>query len=229
MSTDIVLTKAERGFFKEVDAEVKTAKQDGDYESLLTYAANLVRGAQITGIALARTLYEASLLYEKNPVVDETSGEVMEFDSYATTVIPRDFQTIRKYRELWENVFMNKAIAPTAGVRNKMMAKPIKNLLRLTAAAKAGQLDGKAEEIIEAKTLGEMQELVREQRGVQTSAKNSIALFIDRNGKQAGALYAKQPKGEFLFLGVLKVDSDDEVVQKAIARIVANSHVQDRN
>lgn len=215
------LTQEQMKLFDDVDMVVGRAITIGDPLLAMEYGKSLIRDIQVKGVALAKLLYrmrEAWNLFEVSGT-DGTLEEVAEFH------LGRSGDTIRKYIRMWESVFENENIP--ADTKTRLIGRPVGDLLLLTAVAREGY---DLSEMADAPDRHSLRELIKEARGEATSAGTAISIYLvieDNRAMPTGTLYAMY-QGMKYELGILEVDSDQEVVKKAIARIVNASRIQEK-
>lgn len=203
-------------FLNEVDEVIERSIIQADPTYAFNFGRTLWKDGHLKGLALAKFLAKMSQQWHVFSM-----GEVEErFEDAVSSEIGISPQTVRKYANMWENLFENDEIP--AEYRALLYGKPIKSLLLLTAAARDGD-DIDWEEVTNASTGNEIRDIVREARGEQTSSKNSLRIRLSRSGKlevQRGF------DGPITVFGYIELTlRDDPDVDAAITRLVERAGV----
>lgn len=207
------ITPADQEIFHQVDEAIIESLEERNPTPALQFGLSLRKTMQLRGLALAKLLAKIHMnWYEFD--VDDSPFNVIETEMG----VPKS--TAQPYIRTWnalENAAMEEA------TRERLYGKPIEWLYLLTGAAREGQMDGHWEEAAEAGSKQEVQELVRELRGEQTSAKVAVTIFLDEDG----TLKARRGKGRFVPFGYINLDAEGEIAEIAINRIVRAAGIID--
>lgn len=226
---DIVIAKLsqeERQAFDDVDSIISRAVTIGDPLLAFEYGTKLRRRQEVEGLALAKLLYrlrESWNLFE----VAGISDDLLTMAEMEMGVRPA---TTKKYIDMWESIFENAGVPDD--VKAILAGRPIGDLLLLTAAVGEGTLVG--DDLKSAALAGdksELREFVTKARGLRTSAKSAIRIFlnrVDRSGMKAGTLFAKQgDTREVLDFRAYVNGEASDLAEKAINRIINAAGIQE--
>ena len=211
--SEVILKSPDLKLLTDVDDVMHSAVMTGDLTGLLEFGRTIKRGQQIQGLAAAKLLY----MMKDRWHLFQAAGVDDNFEDVVFAEIGYTPQTTSKYVRAWESLFENSQIPDETKMR--LMGKPIKWLLRLPAAIAdlddEDKMDDFISKVANAASLGEIQNLVRGVRGVQTSAKNRIIIRWD---KRDGRLTAIQGDGTIATIGYM--NAIDSVGIKAVRRII---------
>lgn len=167
--------------------------------------------------ALAKLLYKIRTVWELFNIGEPYEDVVFERMGIAKA-------TTDKYVKMWEAIFENDAI--TEETKGKLMGRPIRDLLMLTAAAREGSLDNDAlSKAADAPDRATIRDLIKGARGDATSSGTAlIAKLVWRED-------ASHPKGTILVrvndetfeAGWLDVDSKEDAIMRLVERIINNT------
>lgn len=212
--------------------DVEAAIEAGDVDQILLKAAEIGVTIQLSSYALAQLLSAAKKVYEENPVYDDTNEQIVDFVTYAAELTGLKEQTIFKYARMWDYLIDNPAIVKSDKFRNRLLERPITQLLALGPIAEEGLLDGKVKKILDTSSSLEVRKL-RDQllldagRQPRTSSGSAVTLTIERKGIRKGVIWAWL-QGEKTMVGNLDLNSPYKAVQIGAARIINSSHILDR-
>lgn len=212
-----MLTKGDVEFLNSVDTVITQAVIQSDPMIAFNFGRALWKDGHLKGLALAKFLAKLGQQWG----IFQMGNVEERFEDAVNSEIGISPQTVRKYADMWENLFENEDI-PTE-VKAALYGKPIKSLLLLTAAARDGdELDWN--EVAMTSTGNEIRDLVREARGEQTSSSSAIRITLDRNGDLK---LRRGMTGETVYFGHLDTHlQDDPDVKRAITRIVERAGIQ---
>lgn len=226
LDQEVQITDTELKVFDTVDSVVSKSVTAGDPIPAFTFAGELIRSGQIRGLALAKLLYEMKSKW----ALFQQAGIDDNFEDVAFAHIGRSAETILKYTRMWENIFANDGISEV--IKRKLMGKDIGDLLLMTATIREGVDDKTMSKLLNAPDKNSLRDIIAESRGGdRTSSSNAVRIFIqlrDEGKYPRGCVYVKQGN-ESHIVGTLDVDSDDELVKKAIARITNSSGIVEVN
>lgn len=211
----MLLTEAEIDVLASVDRVIDQSVAKGDPRLALTFIGDLRRSGHVTGLAMAKCLYELKDRWDTFPVDEDD-----DFVDVASAETGLGVQTIRKYVGLWEAIFVNPQVEQK--VKEALVGKPISSLVLLAPAAREGQLEDEDwEDAARAPDVQAVREIVQRKRGTQTSASSTMVIMLERDG----TLKARKGKGHYTPFGYLNLKIEDEVAKEAIERIVNYAHV----
>lgn len=209
----MLLTEGELDVLKSVDRVVEKSVAAGDPRIVLAYIGDLRRSGHVTGLAMAKALYELKVRWDSFPTDDD-------FVDVAMSETGLGVGTIRKYTDLWESIFENPAIEQK--IKEALQGKPIGSLYLLAPAAKEGQLDEEDwKKAAKAPDRQAVREIVQAKRGLVGPANTTLVIMLDRDG----TLKVRMGKGHYVPFGYLNLKLEDENAKKAIERILNYAHV----
>ena len=206
----MTLTVAEEKVFSLIDNAVKKALRHEDMQVLVEQANMLRRQGQVSGLALAKLLYEWR---------EHCDVFGLDLDDWADTVHAEtglSVQTARKYSTMWEVIFVKSR--PSDDVLKRLSGQPIQSLLLMAPAFKEEQVSAKdVVRLSNAVDTQEVREIIHGIRGDQTSSNNALIIQVMRDG----VLRAKRGDGAYVGIGYLNVNArEDPVVDAAISRLL---------
>ena len=198
---------------KFVDEIIQKSIVEKDALVALNACRNLIKVFKLSGIALAKFLY----LIQENWYVYDTDEE---FDTYVYTYVGLHKYTISRYVSAWKLILnLPEKISDELKQKNMREIVPIAN-----AVAQGYEIDDKTwEKLNIAPDLNTVLKIVREEIKELPPRKGSIQLSIDK----MGSIWAFANKNKF-FVGSLEMDSDEDIVQKSIQRIIKGSGIMER-
>jgi len=198
-------------FMKQVNDTIQESIESKDPAKSIHLCKFLIGAAQLSGLALAKVLYELQRNWWKFDI-DE------EFTDYIFKEVGKHKHTIERYLKIADMLY-NYAPKEVRPVLEKL---PIGSLVPIASTVSQGyQLEPEDwTEFAEAENTTDVRRIVREIRFGQgdRSRKSLLSLWMDRNG----SIWAFNNDQERFFVGSLDVREDNEYVVKAIERIVAN-------
>jgi hypothetical protein len=209
----MLLTESELDIISSVDRVIEKSVASGDPRVALHYIGDLRRSGHVTGLAMAKCLYETKIRWDSFPTDDD-------FVDVAMAETGLGVGTIRKYIDLWEAIFVNPKVEQM--VKDALVGKPIGSLYLLAPAAKEGQLDEEDwKKAAKAPDRQAVREIVQAKRGMVGPANTTLVIMIDRDG----TLKARKGKGHYVPFGYLNLKLEDENAKEAIERILNYAHV----
>jgi len=212
---------ADVALFDEVDKAVAESTVVGDPSIACDFGLSLIRSGLLRAHALAKLLYKIRSVWELFYIEEPFEDVVFERMGVAKA-------TVDKYVKMWEAIFENNYI--TQDTKQKLMGRPIRDLLMLTAAAREGSLDDEGlMRAADAPDRASIREIIRDARGEATSSGSALI------GKLVWRDDATYPKGTLLAMlegqtfeaGWLDVNSTEDAVQRLIERIRNNTPVSE--
>ena len=198
-----VKTKDWNEIITDIDEVMDVAKSTKNPDYALSYGYKMVQMVRLTGVKLAKLLYEISEAWVSFET-DDTAADAVEKAGIC------DSDTFKKYSTMYKYILVD---------HPELAGKPIYGLVKLTAAAREGQLTaadwkqvGKAHD---AKAMVEIRDRVR---GTHTSGHSRLSIWRTRNGQ----LYCKKgTKGEIKNCGYFPPETGDEDIDNAVARMMS--------
>lgn len=212
--TDIapIFTQRDLDFLNEVDEVIERSIIQADPTYAFNFGRTLWKDGHLKGLALAKFLSKMEQQWSLFQM-----GDVQErFEDAVSAEIGISPQTARKYSSMWENIFENEDIP--LEYRQMLFGKPIKSLLLLTALARDGEsVDWR--QVSEASTANEIRDIIRDERGEQTSSKSALRIVLTRYGHLK---VQRGMDGESVVFGNINIDlvETNPDVKKAVQRIV---------
>ena len=191
-----------------VEERIVDAIKRGDARSMTNICKSLVSITKIAGIALARVLWMIKENWEVFSI-----NEVFEY--YMSSVTGLHHRTIERYVRVYDMM----DLVP-ANIKDQLFSKNIKNLIPIANAVAQGFEieDDQWAKLAGAADYNEVAQIVRDDVKEASPRKSNLSLWVD----DAGSMWAFHESRRY-FVGSLEVESDDDVVQKAIRRILDNA------
>lgn len=213
---DQPINVAQTEFMDKVNKVVQESIKEKDPSKAIHLCRFLVGVAQLSGLALAKILYELQNNWWKFDI-DE------DFTDFIFKEIGRHKHTVERYLKIANMLYK---YAPK-DLRPTLEKMPVGSLIPIASIVHQGyQLEPEDwVEFSEADNSHEVERIAREIRfGVgEKPRKSLISLWMDRNG----SVWAYNNNEERFFVGSLDIREaqDNEFVAKAIERIVSNSGI----
>ena len=207
--------------FSKVNEVIEEAVAQQDPEIAFALADDLVFAQKMSGLSLAMFLSEM----EDRWFMFEDKYD--NFEDMVYVRLGKSKQTVKKYIGVWREIFLNQKI--TDKQKEVLFGFPIKRLLLLVPAVREGSIT-KSEwgRVTGSTTDNEVREIILEVRGEQKSASNALRIFVNTRGATRGRLSCRVgSEGKKIPIGHIQLDSEDEQVQKAVARILNSAGVID--
>ena len=217
------ITPKDMGMFDEVDKIIGQSVAAGDPLIALEYGKDLIGSAMMRGLALAKLFYKL----RENWELFKAAGINDSLEDMAFIHTGRSKETVTKYIRMWEAVFENEDIPDD--IKKKLMGRQIGDLLLITALAREGTGRDTLEQIANAADSNEIRSIIKDERGERNSSKTAVYITLEMRedaSNPRGALSVVNGKNKILF-GSLDVDSEERIVQQAIARLVNNSNIRE--
>jgi hypothetical protein len=180
----------------------------------LNVCRELVGVGKLSGMALAKILYSIKDSWESFDIDDWFEDVVYEYIGLHQT-------TVTRYVRVWE-MYAEEKIPKK--FEEKIQQRNIKEQIPIANAIAQGcEIDDDDwKELADAPDLSTVLRVVRDISG-KPPRKSSLQIYLDRDGSLWA--YQENQKG---FVGSLEVDDKEELVKKAIERLVKNSGVMKR-
>ena len=200
--------------FSRVDATVDDAVREGSVEGLIGYIRNLNKFADLSGKALARLLYRIQQNWHL--FIESESDDFKDYMAAIFDMHPHSITRLINIAKMFEEAPQQYLGALERKNNNELF--PVANALD-----QGWSLDDEDwKDYIAATTRSERLEIVRQVKGV-APRRTGIFLWLTREGE----LIAFHSEHERVFVGSLELDSDNPVVQKAIARIIKQTGIRE--
>ena len=188
---------------EEIDEVIDVAKSTKNPDYALSHGYAMVRQVRLTGVGLAR------LLYELDEAWDEFDTEEPIADAVEKAGIC-DKDTFHKYSRMYRYVLVS---------HPELAGKPVYGLIKITAAAREGQLTAADWKDVKLAHDSRAIVAVRDRvRGTHTSGHSRLSIWRTRDGQ----LYCKKgSSGEIKACGYFPPDTGDEDIDTAVARMMS--------
>jgi hypothetical protein len=195
-----------------IDEVLKRSLKERNADLALDMCKQLVAIGQVVGIGLAKALYFLQKNWEKYKI-DEA------FEDYVFDKIGKHRHTVERYVKIW-GMFDN-AVVPQDYVE-EFQQKSVNELAPIANAVYQGyEISAEEwEKLSEAPDENVISKIVREDIKNQPPRKNTLQLFLDREG----TIWAYQDSHRY-FVGSLEISATEEPIQQAIERIVGRSRM----
>jgi hypothetical protein len=198
-----VKTKDWEALTQAIDDVIDIAKSTGTPDYALTHGYNMVKTVRLTGVALAKLLYELDEAWHEFDT-EEPIADAVEKAGIC------DKDTFLKYSRMFRYVLVD---------HPELAGKPVYGLIKLTAAAREGQLT--KQDWKDVKNAHDSRAIVSVRdrvRGTHTSGHSRLSIWRTRDGQ----LFCKKGnQGEIKACGYLPPDTGDEDVDTAVARMMS--------
>lgn len=194
-----------------LDEIYETAVNSGNYADILSLINNICVGSRLMGIALAKVLYRFYSDWDKFNIQDDFFDVVYDRTG-------RSKATISRYILVWK-MYEDKLMPER--YEDRIMSLPIRSQISISAALDQGyeiqQEDWKV--LAHSEDVSTVMAKIREIKGADPK-KGTMVLVLKRSGNLVASM-----DGQMKSVGMLVVDSDDELVQKALNRIIDKSGI----
>jgi len=196
---------------KWVRQKVSESIVNNDISIIMSVVIKMIKVSKETGLGLACALY----LINRNW---DTFGIDDAFQDYIFITSGLHKHTIDRYLAVW-SMYEEKSIPEN--LVSQIQQHNIKAQIPIAKAIEQGYEIEKErwEELAGATDYNEVSKIVREIKGTEPR-KNSLQLYMDRDGSIKG-----YSNNQIYEIGWLDPTDDDEIVKKAVARIVNNSGI----
>ena len=189
------------GLVSGVNSAIEISLLSGKPDAAMQLGREIIRAGRLSGVKLARLLYELDQIWDKF-TTDDSIEDAVERD----IGIPRD--TFIKYSRMYRFV-----LRP----RPELAGKPIEGLIKLTAGAREGDFtDEDWKEIVLAPNVRAMLAVRDRARGILTSGHKRLSAWCNKSGQ----LYCKKgTTGTIKNWGFVPTNSDDVDISAMVARL----------
>lgn len=194
-----------------VDEVIDQGVQERNIHIPLNAVRNIAQVIKLSGIMLAKFFY---LLYEKWDKFESgyDTDYIYEYVGYHKA-------TVDRYIRIWR--MFNDNEVPEQYVK-MIQQRPIKDLVPIAQLVEDGYVlhEKTWEDLADASNNSEVAAIARKVRG-NAPRKHTIVLVLESNGE----LVAFSGEGDRYSIGYLVLDSNEDIVQRSIDRIVTNSGI----
>jgi hypothetical protein len=207
-------------FLQLVDDKINKAIAERDLAKVVQVCKQLILAQQFTGLALAKVFYKLKQHWDElAPEDNDEPGGKADFVQVMFEATGKHRHTIDRYLAIWD--MFEKKVIPD-GLTDTLKSRNVKELVPIANAVAQGYkvADEQWEAIAQAPDLSSVLRIVREDIKGAPPRQGAVFVMLD----ELGNIWAYSD-GDRHFVGALEIDSENEVVQKAIARIVQNAGV----
>ena len=192
---------------REVGDAIEMSLLKGMPEPALELGYRIRRSGLVKGVTLARLLYELSEVWNQFETGDDCATAVEK-----AGIAPRD--TFMKYVAVYEYILLN---------HPELAGLPIEGLIKITAAARDGQLeDADWEELEGAPNIGAIMAVRDRVRGIHTSGHSALRGWVDSEGY----LWCRQGGGEMFSVTFLPIHSKNPVIRAFVESMIRARGIQ---
>jgi hypothetical protein len=195
----------------QIESFYRSAKEGKGVYLVLNKVKEIIGNFRTSGLILSKLLYMLHRDWDEYEVGDN-------FEDVVTAEIGISKITISRYLSVW-TIFEH--VSLTDNLTAQLQAKPMKSLIPIGTAIDQGyDIDEDTwQELAEAPDDATVRRLLRDVKG-QEPRKNSLVIALERNGDLTAYRDGKQA-----FIGWLDVKKDDEIITKAVKRIVDSTGI----
>ena len=199
-------------FLERIDEYIKKSIKEKNAYIALNAAKEIVAIGKLSGLGLAKLLYFTKKNWKKYKIKEDFDDMAYEYVGIAKV-------NVERYVRVWS--MFDYALIPQDHVE-ELQQRNIKDLIPIATALHQGYdiEQDEWEAIVDAPDYNSVAKVIREDVKGKEPRKGALALYLDKKG----TLWAYQDN-ERKFLGSLEIDDEDEIVQKALDRIIKNSGV----
>ena len=196
-----------------VDTIIDTAVQEGNPDLAAKELEYLGGISRISGLASAKFIYTFKFNWKNFP-----QSKYQTFEDYADEKVGYHKSTVKRYFTVW-NMFVSHDIPKEYS--DKMKNLSIKSLVPISTMWSQGvQVEPHQWMMLsQATDAATVNKIIRDIKGVEPK-KGSIQIEMQPDG----TLYAWKDEKRY-FVGTLNVEDKEEVVQKAISRLIGDGRV----
>lgn len=194
-----------------VDTQITTWIKETNLDKAVEMVLEMKRAAQLSGMSLAIALYYLEKYWERFETDTNFFDEMMTRTGFHRNTITTYTKVGRLLREE----------APE-DVREQLSNLRINQLVPIANAVAQGyEIETETwKELVDTEDETAVREIIRDDVREAAPRESALRLWVSRDG----TIWAyKGKKSERKYVGSLEVDSDDEVTQKAVERIIKNS------
>lgn len=208
----VVVTKT--GIFSKVDDTVQKLYETGDEREILSAVIAMKNVGKVSGLAYAKLLWNWNNWYTATGQAEKRNDT---FEDMIVSDVGTEKITTKRYILTWS--YIEDCVIP-----KEVQERRMDDLVKISTALSQGYDFSKEtwKKLARASNSSEVGEILRLVKGKQ-ARKSGMQIVLTRDG----SLNAWQNEKKH-FVGYLEINSDDEVVQKAIQRIIDNSGIQEK-
>lgn len=210
------MQKAQTDLLERVDAIIGQAVEDKNPDVAAGAMASLAGISRMSGLASAKFIYTFKFAWKNFP-----QSKVQSFEDYANDKLGYHKSTVKRYYNVWDMLVSHDIPKEYS---DKLKLHPIRCLISIATMWTQGvQVDSNQwMKLANAPDPSTVNKIIREIKKVEPKT-GSIQIEMSEDG----TLYAWQNDKRY-FIGSLNVDDTQEVVQKAIARLVGDGRVTEK-
>ena len=210
------MQKAQTDLLERVDAIIGQAVEDKNPDVAAGAMASLAGISRMSGLASAKFIYTFKFAWKNFP-----QSKVQSFEDYANDKLGYHKSTVKRYYNVWDMLVSHDI---PKEYLDKLKLQPIRCLISIATMWTQGvQVDSNQwMKLANAPDPSTVNKIIREIKKVEPKT-GSIQIEMSEDG----TLYAWQNDKRY-FIGSLNVDDAQEVVQKAIARLVGDGRVTEK-
>ena len=210
------MQKAQTDLLERVDAIIGQAVEDKNPDVAAGAMASLAGISRMSGLASAKFIYTFKFAWKNFP-----QSKVQSFEDYANDKLGYHKSTVKRYYNVWDMLVSHDIPKEYS---DKLKLQPIRCLISIATMWTQGvQVDSNQwMKLANAPDPSTVNKIIREIKKVEPKT-GSIQIEMSEDG----TLYAWQNDKRY-FIGSLNVDDTQEVVQKAIARLVGDGRVTEK-
>lgn len=203
----------EQDVMSSIDTVLEMLWQSGNNENVVRASNSLGRIEEVSGKAKAK-LWHGWNRWWKETGQDEKRNDT--FEDMMESETGNKSITVKRYINVWK--YIDEEVIP-----KDVQQLPIRDLIPIATALSQGfDFEKDQWKQLARSNSSEIRDIIRTVKG-QSPRKSGIQITLDRQG----SLYAWKD-GKKYYLGVLEVSSKDDVVKKAVQRIVDNTGIQEK-
>ena len=196
---------------QEVEHSISDALKSKDIELAFDFCKRMIGQMKKSGIALAKALWMIDKAWEEFKLGDD-------FLPTAQDYLGLHPHTIERYVKVWD-MLVNYV---PAELKDEIQQKNIKSLVPIANAIYQGfEIEKETwNSLANATDFNEISRIVREEVKEENPRKNNLTLKLDN----MGSIWAYN-SGERFFVGSLEIKDDNDIVKKAVERIISHSGI----
>lgn len=193
-----------------IDVAIKALRDSNDISTIDLAERTLFGLQRISGKALAKLLYEKKSWWNET---NQTSIRQCTFEDYEKSQHGLSSVLIDRYTVVWEKM---------QEFPIQLQERPIRDLIPIAKAVEQGYEISESQwnKLIKAASNSEVLHILREEVKGKTPRKSSMRILMERDGTLNVWKGSKKS-----FVGYVDVNSKDDLVQKAISRLLSGAGV----
>jgi len=209
------MQKAQADLLERVDTLIARAVEEGNPDIASGAMVSLAGISRMSGLASAKFIYTFKFSWENFP-----QSRSQSFEDYANDNLGYHKSTVKRYYNVWDMLVSHDIPKEYS---DKLKLQPIRCLISIATMWSQGvQVESNQwMKLANAPDPSTVNKIIREIKKVEPK-KGSIQIEMAEDG----TLYAWKDEKRY-FVGSLNVEDKQEVVQKAIARLVGDGRVKE--